>query len=83
MVHILTRHAPEFWDGSVKATQSFFDSGMGVDDITNAIGSVVRQNMSALAEIGTRGIGQVSGMVDGQAYTLGVNFGRVGQFFPG
>ena len=83
MIHILTRHAPEFWDGTVKATQSFFDSGMSVGDITDAVGSVVRQNRAALAEIGTNDVGQVTGDVGGQTYTLGVNFGRIGQFFPG
>ena len=29
MVHILTRHAPEFWDGSVKATQMLVDLSKG------------------------------------------------------
>ena len=79
--HILERHHPAFWDGSTKATQTFFDSAMSVGDVQAAIGSVARQNREALMNIGA-GIGRVRGVVNGQEYILGVSNGRIGQFFP-
>lgn len=46
MKHILERHHPNYWDGSVKAAQSFFDRKMSINDIVNAIDSVMKQNRS-------------------------------------
>ncbi|MGC5332888.1 polymorphic toxin-type HINT domain-containing protein [Micromonospora sp. DT62] len=82
MEHILTRHHPAHWDGSVKAQQSFFDRSMSVEDVQGAIGSVMRQNRDTLARRGGRGMYQVQGNVNGVNYVLGVNNGRVGQFYP-
>jgi hypothetical protein len=44
MVHVMTHHMPEFWDGSIKSTQTFFACGATIDDVTSYIGSTVRQN---------------------------------------
>lgn len=41
MKHILERHHPNYWDGSVKAQQTFFDASMSIEDITSAIKSVI------------------------------------------
>ncbi|MEU6263196.1 polymorphic toxin-type HINT domain-containing protein [Saccharopolyspora shandongensis] len=82
MEHILARHHPEYWDGSVKAAQSFFDSGMSIDDVQGAIGEVMRQNRDALLRRGSRGMYQIRGNVNGVDYVLGMNRGRVGQFYP-
>ncbi|RSM60319.1 hypothetical protein DMB66_24705 [Actinoplanes sp. ATCC 53533] len=82
MEHILTRHHPAHWDGSVKAQQSFFDRSMSVEDVQSAIGSVMRQNRDTLVQRGGRGMYQVQGNVNGVDYVLGVNNGRVGQFYP-
>ena len=79
--HILERHHPAFWDGSTKATQTFFDDALTVSDVQSAIGSVARQNREALIDIGA-GFGQVRGVVNGQEYILGVSNGRIGQFYP-
>ncbi|WP_223884208.1 polymorphic toxin-type HINT domain-containing protein [Micromonospora craniellae] len=81
MEHILTRHHPAHWDGSVKAQQSFFDRSMSVEDVQGAIGSVMRQNRDALVQRGGRGMYQIQGNVNGVDYVLGVNNGRVGQFY--
>jgi RHS repeat-associated protein len=37
MTHILKRHHPQFWDGTTKATQSFFPKNMTTDQISCAI----------------------------------------------
>ncbi|WP_254600215.1 RHS repeat domain-containing protein [Burkholderia contaminans] len=81
MKHILERHHPEYWDGSVKAKQSFFDSKMSIDDVSDAIGSVMKQNSELLEARGTQGMYQIKGTYDGADYVLGLNNGRVGQFY--
>lgn len=82
MEHILTRHHPKYWDGSVKKKQSFFDSSMSVDDVRGAIGQVMRQNRDTLVQRGSQGMYQIRGNVNGVNYVLGMNRGRVGQFYP-
>nr|QIZ01920.1 hypothetical protein HEP87_33915 [Streptomyces sp. S1D4-11] len=82
MEHILTRHHPNYWDGSVKSTQSFFDSGMSIDDVQGAIGQVMQQNRDTLLQRGSQGMYQIRGNVNGVDYVLGMNRGRVGQFYP-
>lgn len=82
LTHVLERHHPTYWDGSVKAGQSFFDESMSIYDVQAAIGDVARQNREQLARIGA-GWGQVQGSVNGVDYVLGVSRGRIGQFFPG
>ncbi|WP_236346616.1 hypothetical protein [Paenibacillus plantiphilus] len=56
MKHILERHHhPKYWDGSIKDDQSFFDANMSMDDISNAIKSVMQQNREILSSKGTKG----------------------------
>jgi hypothetical protein len=83
MTHILTRHAPAYWNGSAKASQSFFDSNMSISDIQEAIGTVLRQNRGVLISRGATGIYQIQGEYDGTSYVLGLNRGHIGQFYPG
>ena len=82
MQHILTRHHPGMWDGSVRKNQTFFDGRMSVDDVQGAIASVMRQNREALIAQGSSDAYQIRGTVDGVEYVLGVTNGRVGQFYP-
>jgi hypothetical protein len=82
MTHILERHHPSFWDGSIKASQSFFGKKLTPSQIEAAIGEILKQNRARVAEIGANGIGSMTGTVDGVRYQLGLNRGRVGQFFP-
>lgn len=58
MKHILERHQPEYSDGSVKAKQSFFDSKMSIDDVSDAIGSFMKQNSGLLEARGAQGMYQ-------------------------
>ncbi|MET9795758.1 polymorphic toxin-type HINT domain-containing protein [Nocardiopsis alba] len=83
MEHILTRHHPKIWDGSVKPRQSFFDPGMSVADVQDAIGQVMRQNRDTLVQRGSANMYQIQGRVNGVDYVLGMHRGRVGQFYPG
>ncbi|GIW98768.1 MAG: hypothetical protein KatS3mg111_2101 [Pirellulaceae bacterium] len=82
MKHILQRHHPSFWDGTIKGTQSFFPRNMSITEIENAIAEVVKQNPRRIAEIGASGRGQIEGIVHGIRYRLGIDRGRIGQFYP-
>lgn len=82
MKHILERHHPEFWDGSVKETQSFLNSKMSIGDVSNAISEVMKQNRDLLIQKGSKGMYQITGTVDGVEYVLGLKNGRIGQFYP-
>lgn len=80
--HILSRHMPELWDGSVKAEQTFFSPDLSTDDIMDAVRNVLGQNRDTLIRRGTNAIYQVEGSYGGVEYVLGVNNGHIAQFFP-
>ncbi|MEG2909808.1 MAG: hypothetical protein RR945_11335, partial [Erysipelotrichaceae bacterium] len=82
MDHILSRHHLDYWDGTIKAKQSFFEKGTQISEIENAIDAVARQNKDLITEKGTNAIFQITGLYNGKSYTLGLNNGKVGQFFP-
>ena len=80
MKHILSRHHPKFWDGSIKETQTFLAKQMSVNDIKKGVGEVIKQNREAIIKNGTKR-GQYKGVVDGIERTIGFKNGRVGQFY--
>nr|WP_128800003.1 hypothetical protein [Corallococcus coralloides] len=80
--HILERHHPRYWDGTTKEAQSFFGAKMSFEDVSRAIEAVLQQNRERMVGRGTRGMYQLRGTVDGVEYVLGLNQGRVGQFYP-
>jgi hypothetical protein len=80
--HILSRHFPDLWDGSVKSTQTFFDDGMPMSDVQDAIRSVLGQNRETLTANGAHDIYQIEGTYDGREYVLGIKNGHIGQFYP-
>ena len=82
MKHILQRHHPEYWDGSVKSKQSFLDVKLSIEDIQYIIGDIISQNRESIIIKGTNGMYQVEGKVDGLDYVLGFNNGRIGQLYP-
>ncbi|OPH47371.1 hypothetical protein BC351_40160 [Paenibacillus ferrarius] len=82
MTHILERHHPSYWDGSVKSSQTFFNENLSIDDISNGIQSVMNQNRQTLINRGSTGMYQITGSFNGTEYILGLNNGRVGQFYP-
>ncbi|WP_354626824.1 S-type pyocin domain-containing protein [Morganella morganii] len=82
MKHILERYHPDFWDGSIKSTQSFFNKDMSVSELTDAIDRVMQQNRDILLEKGSLRMYQIEGEYNGDMYTLGLKNGRIGQFYP-
>ncbi|NBD09735.1 hypothetical protein [Corallococcus silvisoli] len=80
--HILERHHPRYWNGTTKAAQSFFGAKMNFEDVIRSIEAVLQQNRERMVGRGTRGMYQLTGVVDGVEYILGLNQGRVGQFYP-
>lgn len=82
MAHILERHHPQYWDGSVKGDQSFLDSRMTISDIQDAIRAVMSQNRDLLIKRGTHRLYRMTGTYGGRTYVLGVTDGRIGQFYP-
>lgn len=81
MKHILERHHPEYWNGTVKKSQTFLDKNLSVDDVANIIQSVMKQNRDTLINRGTTGSYQISGTVNGIEYVVGLNKGRIGQLY--
>lgn len=55
---------------------------MNIDDVTLAIEKVMSQNHDKLLKISPNGMGQITGMWGGKTYVLGLNKGRIGQFYP-
>jgi hypothetical protein len=80
MRHILVRHVTGFWNGKAKLTQSFLN--LKQKEIIDTIGKVLQQNAAKVQSIGSIGYGQVQGVVNGVAYNVGLNRGRIGQFYP-
>ncbi|MFG2367071.1 RHS repeat-associated core domain-containing protein [Streptomyces mirabilis] len=83
LAHVLERHHPEYWDGSVKQKQSFLDGKMSVKDVEDAITETLNQNRDKLTSRGPMGMYQVEGKVNGVDYVLGIKNGHIGQFYPG
>jgi len=82
MKHILERHHPDYWDGSIKAKQTFLDKDMTIDEVADAIESIMKQNRDTLLKNGTTFSYQIKGTYNGVEYVVGFNKGRVGQFYP-
>ncbi|GGQ39922.1 hypothetical protein GCM10010166_03540 [Couchioplanes caeruleus subsp. azureus] len=84
MVHIMNRHMTDYWDGSRKQAQTFFPRGTTVDDVSNYVGSVVRQNSGAIRRyLEKGGNSQFEGEVNGMRFKLGMRpDGKIGQFYP-
>lgn len=43
MQHILERHHPDYWNGTVATQQSFLDASMSIDDIVNKIDQIIKK----------------------------------------
>lgn len=82
MKHILERHHPEYWDGSIKAKQTFLKEDMSIDEVANAIEFIMKENRDILLKNGTTFSYQIKGTYKDVEYIVGFNKGRVGQFYP-
>lgn len=46
--HILERHHPKYWDGSIKKEQSLLSEKMSINDVSDAINNILKQNRNNL-----------------------------------
>ncbi|WP_297957826.1 polymorphic toxin-type HINT domain-containing protein [uncultured Ruminococcus sp.] len=81
MKHILERHHPKFWNGSVKSSQSFFSKKLKISDIDDIANRLMLSNADEVSRIGLK-MGRIKGNVNGVNYVLGLKKGRVGQLYP-
>ncbi|WP_330290788.1 RHS repeat domain-containing protein [Streptomyces sp. NBC_00576] len=83
MKHILSRHHPKYWDGSVKKQQTFFGKEMSIDGVGDAITQIIRDKRDdVISNGGASGSYQIRGEYNGERYVVGLNNGRVAQFYP-
>ncbi|WP_017551812.1 LXG domain-containing protein [Heyndrickxia coagulans] len=80
--HILERHHPKYWNGSIKKSQTFLHKNLSLEDISSIVQGVMQQNRKILIERGTVGSYQISGTVNGIEYIIGIKNGRIGQLYP-
>lgn len=80
--HIFQRHHPNFWEGSIRAEQSFLPKHWGVKDVEEAIVEVMNQNRALLiGKKSNKGMFQIEGTVGNINITMGFKDGRIGQFY--
>ncbi|MFD4815102.1 hypothetical protein [Peribacillus butanolivorans] len=82
MKHMLTRHHPKYWDGSVKAKQTYYNPDLSVNDVKKIALNIAKQNKTTLSKKGTTSTFQVTGTVDGVKYVLGITKGHIKQLYP-
>jgi hypothetical protein len=80
MCHILSRHHPDFWDGSGKATQTFFDSALSVDDVIDLAQQTVQGGYST--RIGSNSRFTYEAVINGITYRARTQYGKLVQFHP-
>lgn len=86
MQHMLQRHHPNYWNGSLPpggGPQSFLDPRMGIEDVSRVATDILRQNRAILENPpGGARIFQVTGTVDGHTYVVGLSNGHIRQLYP-
>ena len=82
MRHILERHAPEYWDGSSKSSQTFFEPGTTLEDIQDVVRDVLGQNRDAIIAEPNAYEWELTGTSGGRSYGLSTYQGRVTQVYP-
>ena len=80
--HILSRHHPKYWDGSIKAGQSFFSKKTKIEDIIEVVTKILEQNKGLITTLKDSKKFQITGTVNGVQYVLGTKNGRIGQLYP-
>ena len=53
MEHMLVRHHPKFWTGTVKNKQTFFNPNLSISDVNNIALNIAKQNRSIIKSKGT------------------------------
>ncbi|NNE95550.1 MAG: hypothetical protein HKN24_05925, partial [Acidimicrobiales bacterium] len=81
MIHILTRHHPDFWEGTVRSRQSFLPKSWTVDDIEAAIRHALSENRERVLHRSEGKPVDLHGTINGRAYSGVVQDGVVQQFY--
>lgn len=81
MKHILERHHPQYWNGTSKSAQTFFNPKMSVSDVRNVVHGALKNHSSSIRKLGSR-TGTYIGSYSGVNYKLVISNGRVVQFYP-
>ncbi len=80
--HILARHHPKYWNGTVAVNQTFFASTTTADDIVGIVREVLNQNWQGIAG-SSMTVRIAEGQVDGQLFRVGWKAsGSIGQVYP-
>lgn len=79
--HILERHHPRYWKGKIRPQQTFLTKDTTVTDVVKIIKQVMKQNRKLILEEGTNDMYQVSGMIKNTKYVVGLDRGRIAQFY--
>ncbi|MEK4967605.1 hypothetical protein MKX29_08015 [Cytobacillus sp. FSL R7-0696] len=82
MKHMLERHHPKYWDGSVKKDQTFYNPDLSVNDVKNIAHTIAKNKKSTLSKKGTNSTFQVEGKVNGVEYVMGITKGHIKQLYP-
>jgi len=83
MKHILERHHPRFWNGTIRTKQSFFSKKALAQDIIDGIRQIINQNRAAMCKIiNSGGTGQIIGSINGRIFVVGFRRFRINQFYP-
>lgn len=82
MKHILERHHPQYWNGTTKSQQTFFNPSMSVNDVRNLVHGAMKQWPNTLKSRGTNSRIELSGTYNNVKYKLVIDKGRVVQFYP-
>ena len=82
MRHILVRHHPSYWNGTIKSSQTFFHHNTTINQIRNIAIELAKQNRTIIASKGTTSTFQVHGMLNGVRYTMGITNGHIRQIYP-
>lgn len=82
MKHMLERHHPKYWDGSVKKDQTFYNPDLSVNDVKNIAHTIAKNKKSTLSKKETNSTFQVEGKVNGVEYVMGITKGHIKQLYP-
>lgn len=82
MKHILERHHPQYWNGTSKTQQTFFNPNMSVNDVRNLVHGAMKQWPNTLKSRGTNARIELNGTYNNVNYKMVIDKGRVVQFYP-
>ena len=79
--HILERHHPAFWNGTIKRTQTFFADHLSLEDVGNIAGEIIKQNRATILN-STESAIELAGKIGAQEVRMVLWNSRVVTLFP-